>query len=352
MPIIEVSSQVVDSDIQIYRLRKWTGGLRTQIQESLNKGSQGMFRWVSCQLQVIANCINARDLTRALNSLPRSLTESYTSVLANIEECYREYAFKILLWLAVSPKPLRIQDAADVLSIDFEADNGPLFDPDLRVQDFGDIISICSTLVTPIKAYRGCNGITVEFTELCLAHHTVKEYLLSDVFKAKFPQPVPFTDQKQVHGFVAKTSIAYLLSLHEPATPTLLNDRPLSRLAAEIWLHHYLKAGSSSQLTGLAMQLLASDGDTEPYKNWCRLYDLTRPWRQPSFERERFPDPLYYTSSFGVERLVSELLERGADLTKKGEVHQSCLQAAAYHGHYRVAEILLQAGADPDDVSH
>lgn len=121
--------------------------------------------------------------------------------------------------------------------------------------------------MTPIKAYKGRNGNTEEFTELCLAHHTVKEYLLSGVFKAKLPQPVPFADQKQAHGFVAKASIAYLLSLHGPATRPLLIDRPLSRLAAEVWLHHYDKAESTPQLTGLAMQLLASNGDTEPYKN-------------------------------------------------------------------------------------
>lgn len=352
--IIELDEQNVDSDIQLFiqkqltshpKLRKWPPRLRAEIQESLTKGSQGMFRWVSCQVEVIAKCITPRDLARALKSLPKSLSAAYTSILAQIDELHWEYATKILLWLAVSSQPLLLGEAADGLAIDLESNNGPAFDPDLRIQDVGDVISMCATLVTPCRIFQRYGEVLEEFTELRLAHHTVKEYLLSDFFQAQFARPIPFVGKAQVHEFVAKTSIAYLLSLHEPLVPALLNERPLSRRAAQFWLGHYVEAEKNRGLNDLAMNLLESN---EPYKNWCRLYDPTRPWRAPNLDRGFFPEPLYYVSNCGVEPLVSQLLQAGSDPATKGEIHASCLQSAVWNGHLRVVEVLLQAGADPD----
>lgn len=351
--VIEMDGQNVSPDIQLFiqnqltshpKLRKWPPGLQAKIHESLTKGSQGMFRWVSCQVEVIAKCITPRDLVRALESLPKSLSAAYTSILAQIDELHWEYATKILLWLAVSSQPLLIGEAVDGLAIDLESDN-PAFDPDLRIQDVGDVINMCATLVTPCRLVQKHGRALEEFTELRLAHHTVKDYLLSDFFKAQFAQPIPFVGKAQVHEFVAKTSISYLLSLHEPLVPALLNERPLSRRAAQFWLGHYVEAEKHQGLTCLAMKLLESD---EPYRNWCRLYDPTRPWKAPNLDRAFFPEPLYYVSNCGVQPLVSTLLQAGSDPAAKGEIHASCLQSAVWNGHLRIVEVLLQAGANPD----
>lgn len=358
IPIVEVKGQAVDEDIQLFiqeqlashpRLRKWPPKSRAEIQSSLVKGSQGMFRWVACQIELIAKCVTPRDLKRTLGSLPKSLSASYTSVLAQMDEFQWEYATRILMWLAVSSQPFRMEEAVDALAIDFEAENGPSFDPDLRLQDVDDIIAICSTLVTPCKVITRRHEKVEEFTELRLAHHTVKDYLLSDVFKAHFPKPLAFAREVEVHGFVAKTSITYLLSLQEPLTSESLKVWPLARHAAQAWLDHYVKAGIDHGLAELGMRLLASNGSTEQYRNWCRLYDPTKPWRTPNLERDSFADPLYYVSTCGLDSLVSRLLDHGAEpAVKKGEVHATCLQSAAYNGHHRVVELLLQAGADPN----
>lgn len=361
MPIVEAQIQIVDEDIQLFiqeqlashpKLRRRPPKSRAEIQGSLIKGSQGMFRWVVCQIEAIAKCINPRDLEKTLRSLPKSLSASYTSVLAQVDECHWEYATRILMLLAVSSEPLTVEEAVDALAIDFEAENSPCFDPDLRIQDVDDIIAICSTLVTPCKIIKRRHNTVEEFTELRLAHHTVKDYLLSDVFKANFPQPLMFLRIEEVHEFAAKTSISYLLSLREPLVSESLNEWPFARHAAQYWLDHYAGAGSRPELTEFAMRLLPLGGDTEQYRNWCRLYDPTKPWRTAvNLDRNFFPFPLYYVSSCGMQSLVSRLLEYGAGRATSmecGEMHTSCLQSAAYNGHLRVVELLLQAGADPN----
>lgn len=362
VPTVEVNKQVVDRDIELFvkeqltshpKLRKWSPKLRDQIRDSLIAGSQGMFRWVACQIDVIAKCVTPRDLMRTLGRLPKSLAATYTSILAQVEESQWVYTIKILMWLAVSSQPLKVEEAVDALAIDLEAENGPSFDPDLRLQDFGDIVAICSTLVIPCKVLVQRDQAVEEYTELRLAHHTVKDYLLSDVFVACLPHPNPFVGKAQAYEFAAKSSITYLLSLVAPLESASLDEWPFSRHAARFWLDYYGRAGGRAgdnhDLTGHTMRLLASNGNTEPYKNWCRLYDPTRPWRGPDVNRDSFPDPLYYASNCGVESLVSTLLENGSDpAMRKGEVHASCLQSAAYNGHYGVVQLLLEAGVDPD----
>lgn len=358
VPTVQVNEQAVKRDIELFveeqltthpRLRKWSPKLRDQIRGSLITGSQGMFRWVACQIDVIAKCVTPRDLMKTLSSLPKSLAATYTSILAQVDELQWEYTIKILIWLAVSSQPLKIEEAVDALAIDFEAENGPSFDPDLRLQDVGDIIAISSTLVTPCQVVVQRDQAVEEFTELRLAHHTVKDYLLSDVFEACLPHPNPFVRKAQAYEFAAKGSIAYLLSLSERLDSASLDEWPFSQHAARFWLEHYVGAGNNRDLTSHAMRLLAFNGNTEPYRNWCRLYDPTRPWRGPGLDRDSFPDPLYYASDCGVESLVSKLLEQGsAPAMRQGEVHASCLQSAAYNGHYRIAQLLLEAGVDPN----
>ncbi|ROV92384.1 hypothetical protein VMCG_09130 [Cytospora schulzeri] len=353
-----MTNQAVDRDIRLFvqhqlashpKLRKWPTKVRIEIEDTLETGAQGMFRWVTCQLDVIARCVTERALLKALKSLPQSLSDTYSSILAKVDEYHWEYVIKILVWLAVSPRPLEIEAAADALAIDFEADDGPIFALDLRMRDVGEIIAMCTTLVTHYKTQQRRGGITVETTELRLAHDTVKEYLLSDVFQARLPKPVPFGSKKQIQAFVSKTSLAYLLSIHEPLDQLLLDERPFSRCAAESWWYHYLEVQhDDTDLTLLAMQLLGTNGNTEPYRNWCRLFDPIRPWREPDLMRDSFPSPLYYASSGGAELLVSQLLEQGSDPNAVGEVYGSFLQAAVYNGHHHLVKMLLQAGADPN----
>jgi ankyrin repeat protein len=357
--IIEAGIENVSRDIELFiqeqleghpKLRKWPAGLRSEIQNSLMSGAQGMFRWVDCQVGILGKCITTKDVRKSLKALPKSLSETYTSTLAGIEECHWEYAIRILMWLAISPKPLEIREAADILAVDFAPEDCPVFDEDLRVPDAMDIPAMCTTLVTTsIKCHQRRNGGLLETIEFSLAHYTVKEYLLSEVFTVRLPHQVLFANKQQVHTYAAKASLAYLLSLQQRLTVELQKDRPLSRHAAEFWMYHYLRSQEDTSMTSLATRLLEDSGQTEPYKNWCRLFDPSKPWREPDLQREIFPGPLYYASSEGIEPLVLALLQAGADPNTGGQAHRTCLQAATCNGHVGIVKALLKAGARPDN---
>src|SRR5580704_17268084 len=102
------------------------------------------FRWVVCQLDVLRNCIKLDKLRKALRSLPKTLDETYDRILSNIEEEYKEEAFRVPQWLVFSARPVTVEEVVEVLATDLDT----AFDPQQRLPVPRDILTICSSLVT------------------------------------------------------------------------------------------------------------------------------------------------------------------------------------------------------------
>jgi hypothetical protein len=104
------------------------------------------FRWVECQLNTLKDCINLADIRQELKQLPRSLDETYSRVLNNIPEKYRKKAHCLMQILAVSRRPLTLEEVAEAVAVDYENEE---FDPVChRLLDPSYVLKICSSLVT------------------------------------------------------------------------------------------------------------------------------------------------------------------------------------------------------------
>lgn len=68
--------------------------LKEKIPETLIEGAQGMLRWVDLQIQSLRSLKVAVDIEANLGRLPRSLEESYSEILEQIEAS-GEHAFKL-----------------------------------------------------------------------------------------------------------------------------------------------------------------------------------------------------------------------------------------------------------------
>jgi hypothetical protein len=165
---VEAGSEDVGADICSFvqdqlgthpKLRKWHASVRNEIQDSLISGASGMFRWVDCQLGMLGKCVTMKDIRKALKGLPKSLSETYELTLDGIDEHHWEYAVKILMWLATSPKPLETREAADVLAVDLESEGGPVYDEDLRMLDPTEIPAMCTSLSRQLQL--ACENLTV-----------------------------------------------------------------------------------------------------------------------------------------------------------------------------------------------
>ncbi|KAF8466287.1 hypothetical protein JB92DRAFT_2022963 [Gautieria morchelliformis] len=202
-----MDKSLVNGDIRVYVSRRlvddvefsmYSAHEKEMVKTTLTQGAHGMFRWVVCQLDAIRRCRTPAALEKALTCLPRTLNETYDRILTAIHEDDRRYALSLLQWLAFSVVTLSTDEAVEVLTTDPDAREGPMFDRRQRLRDPGDILAICSSLVsitfrernnTKDDDYGDNNNESsidhhedkVPFTkarDIRLAHFSVREYLI------------------------------------------------------------------------------------------------------------------------------------------------------------------------------
>ena len=107
------------------------------------------FRWAACQLDSLGDCFNLPHLRQALASLPMTLDDTYARILCKIDKQYNQYKMyilRVLQWLACSAQSLQLEELAEIFAIDIN--ETPRFDPERRLPEPRDILTLCSSLIT------------------------------------------------------------------------------------------------------------------------------------------------------------------------------------------------------------
>jgi hypothetical protein len=100
---------------------------------------------VECQLSTLKECINLLEIRQALAELPETLDDTYARILEKIPKRYRKAAHCALQLLAVSQRPLTIEEVVEATAVDCENEQ---FDPVVhRPRDPLHILKLCSGLV-------------------------------------------------------------------------------------------------------------------------------------------------------------------------------------------------------------
>lgn len=295
------------------------------------------FRWVACQLEALGTCLSPSAILKALQTLPKTLDETYSRILLNIPEDYRAQAFTALQWLAFSGRPLRLEEVAEAVAV---KPGCSIFQEIDRLFDPYEILTVCSSLVVFSETTK----------EMRLAHYSVKEYLLSDRIKRGFGANFHLMEVS-AHRSIAEICCTYLLSFDRPDSLSLqpLNDFPLLCYAAENWYNHARMVQTDSQetLDTMIFRLLDVTRNSSFY-NWLRVFQPDRPWYGPKMQLDltEIGRPVYYASYLGLPEMVKKLLETGEDASSTGGYYGNPLQAAAVRGYEKVVRLLLEHGAD------
>ncbi|KAF7981779.1 hypothetical protein HWV62_31859 [Athelia sp. TMB] len=328
-------------DAQLSSKHRW-GETRKLVKNTLIAGSDGMFRWVALQMDGLQKCLNARDAKAQLKGLPKSLEETYEQTL--IKSPYPRDLLQMLHWLAFSARALRLEEIAEVLSVDFDAENGPRHDPDMRYESPQIALAVCSGLITEVEG-------TVK-----LAHFSVKEYLMSD--RIKMGQAKSFAIcARTSHSLLAQSCLVYLHIFNTQDSIQCLESMterfPLHTYAAKYVTLHLksVENDANPHLHQLVLDLFASHRSSA-LLNWIRMSDPDLPWAGVPVKKslrktvDQMAQPLYYASLFGLDNIVRHLLRDGANPNRTGGRYGTAIQVAAYGGHEEVVRLLLEAGAD------
>ncbi|KAF8469399.1 hypothetical protein DFH94DRAFT_656891, partial [Russula ochroleuca] len=264
--IVDYVSSVVYSD---KKMRRWREEDRKLVIEKLSERADGMFRWVYCQLAALRHCLPA-SVGRILEELPETLDETYERVLREINKANRDHARRLLQFLTVALRPLRVEELAEVLAIDFDApaDRGiPQSNPNWRWTDHHQaVLSTCSSLIAIVDdgGYQ-----VVQFS-----HFSVKEYLTSDRLARSSTDVSRYHILLEpAHTILAQACLGVLLRLDDHVD---VGDIPLVEYAAENWIDHARFENVSSHIRDAMEYFL--DADKPHWASWSRVQTTDVEW--------------------------------------------------------------------------
>ncbi len=286
-------------------------------------------------------------------------------MLKEIGKVNPHQAYRLLQCLTVATRPLRVEELAEVLALDFEgADGGiPGLNNDWRWEDQQQgVLSTCSSLVVIVDAVDEDSGWhCVQVVQF--AHFSVKEFLTSDRLAnlaagiSRFHIPL-----EPAHTVIAQACLAILLQ--SDYNDGAESSSPLLKYAARHWVDHAQFENVSLRVEDGMRRLF---DPAQPYfAAWFKSYNIDKQWwsfLQDSFEYHfaLFSKPtlsigdcaplcLYYASLCGFPDLTKYLIAEypqhvnGVRVGRK----KSPLVAALFNRHWQVAELLHQNGAAVD----
>lgn len=193
-----------------------------------------------------------------MESLPKTLDETYEKILCAIDDEHSEKVVKLLHWLAYSPRPLHIEELAEVVAVN--VGSKPRIDSEARFLEPRDILTICSSLVTTETDITGIPYGQKVGGQIRLAHLSVRDYLTSERIRAR--EGAQYCVQEvHAHELIGQTCLAYLLHFDEPDSLQGEWERkfPLARYAAEYWAQHIRASGKETEQTiKLAKEMLSN----------------------------------------------------------------------------------------------
>ena len=275
-----------------------------------------------------------------LNELPETLDETYVRILQEIPKSNRLHARRLLQCLTVAIRPLRVEELAEVLAVDFGATGGiPKLNEDLRWEDQEQaVLSACSSLIAVVVVEDGSSRV-VQFS-----HFSVKEFLTSDRLATSTIDASHYHHilLEPSHTIMAQACLSVLLRLDSHINKDSLKDLPLVRYASQHFGDHAEFGKVFSHIRGVIDGLLDSDKPHFAAWLWVRKGGFDEPPKRPE------ATPLYHVSSFGFRAMVDYLIsKRPEDLTVRG-YYGTPLHAALYSGHTDVALLLLGHCVDVD----
>ena len=300
--------------------------------------SPNRFRWVFCQLAALRHCLPP-SVRQMLEELPKTLDETYERVLREINEATREHTHRLLQCLTVAVRPLRIEELAEVLALDFRTDGTPELNPEWRWEDQEVITSACSSLVNIVK--------DEDSWIVQLSHFSVREFLTSSRIATSSQDVSHYQiDSASAHITMAQACLGALLRLDSSTDKVDLNNLPLTEYAVQHWADHAEMDGVLSRVQDGVDRFLDA-----AYPNLVAWYQLTRSDRFRKRVTHLTPlevAPLRHISELGFLGLVRYLIFK-----RPQDVHATCLydtplHAPLYGGHVQACRLLSQYNGDVD----
>ena len=269
-------------------------------------------------------------------------------MLREIKKPNRDHARRVMQLLVVAIRPLRVEELAEVLAVDFDdAEGVPKLKPSWRWEDQEQaLLASCSSLIVIIDTG---DSRVVQFS-----HFSVKEYLTSSRI-ATSSQDISryYIALEPAHTILAQACMSALLQFPDcDKEDNVEKNAPLARYAAEYWVRHAQFEDVVSRIRGMEYLF---DLDKPYFAAWLHLHDIDYHSYGPVFpgitpyQKSVELAPLHYAALCGFRNLVEQLIVKHPQ-----HVNAICgrfgtpAMAALAGRHFEVAQILHRNGSSVD----
>ena len=303
------------------------------------------FRWVFCQLEVLRHCFPT-SVRRILEELPESLDETYERILKEIRKPNQGHAHRLMQCLVVAVRPLRVNEHAEVLAVDFNAVGTSKLNLGWRWEDQEEAVMLaCSSLVMIVK---DGDSRVVQFS-----HFSVKEFLTANRLAEPFRDISRYHIRlEDAHTILAQACLGVLLRLDDHVDRNSIKNFPLAQYAAQYWPAHARFENASSRIKD-EMECLF-DANKPHFTAWLWIYDEDQFGDFGTFMPTMSPTkpeavPLYYAARLGFRDLAEHLIaEHPEHVNARGGKEETSIHVAARAGYADILSLLLDHGADVD----
>ena len=263
-------------------------------------------------------------------------------MLREIKKPNRDHARRLLQCLVVAIRPLRVEELAEVLAVDFDDAEGiPKLKPGWRWEDQEQaLLTSCSSLITIVDT--GASRV-VQFS-----HFSVKEFLTSARLSTSSQDVLHYHIVLcPAHTILAQSCLSILLRQSDDSS--VERGSPLAGYAAEHWVRHAQFEDVASRINGMEYLF---DLDKPYFAAWCQLHDIDidRPnhvfFQFTAFSKSCANTPLYYAALCGFKDLVEQLIVKHPEhINAPGGYYGTPALAALARRHFELAQALHRNGS-------
>lgn len=289
-----------------------------------------MFLLTELHLKSLIELDNPKAVLQALRRLPVELEASYDEAISRIErqpDQHRTRAKQVLSWISFTLRPLTVIELRQALAVELgskEFDKSSL--PALT-----RLVSVCAGLV----------AVDRQRQVIRLVHETTQQYFERNRLKL-----FPAAQQE-----ISKICLTYLYfdvlakgpCLTDEEMESRLHELPFFDYAARHWGDH-VRESEDKSVQSLTLQLLGDD---------AKLMSFVQRWHRPAIQggkySQRYPKRLlgiHVAAAFGLERIILELLNNGADVDSGDETGWTPLTWAVSKGYVDTVRLFLEKGAN------
>lgn len=119
---LDIKNYLERSFSQDSRLKQMPEPVKSSVQNRLLKSSDGMFRYVACQLHELRalGVWRKKDIEDMLANVPTTLNGLYSQILAHIDHRHAVQARRALQWLCCTKEPLHFDELNEACIIDLD----------------------------------------------------------------------------------------------------------------------------------------------------------------------------------------------------------------------------------------